>query len=182
MASEQIPATLSSLAKPVCTPESFWHRAQQTLLATVLPISLFTTLEKPWLYCTKSPDFIYVCDFNQTPKFSCSAEWALKARTKEPTHTHTQLQTHKLSAHKAHTHSVEGSISAGHGPSHPFWFKVCLFSSPESPINDPWLSEGTPPLSSLHFHFPHFSVSGSPEAGAAAGLPTHTDARAHKRI
>lgn len=140
--------------------------AQQTLLVTLLPISLFTALRKPWLYCTISPDFIYVRDFTQTPKLFMLSWMSFGGRYKS-------VHIHIDGTQCAHTHSVEGSISAGHGPSHPFWFKVCLFSSPESPINNPWLSKGAPPLSSLHFHFPHSSVSGSPEAGAAAELPPH---------
>lgn len=44
-------------------------RAQRGPLATLLPISLFTALEKKtWLYCTISPDFVYVRDFTQTHK------------------------------------------------------------------------------------------------------------------
>lgn len=147
--------------------------AQQTLLVTLLPISLFTALRKPWLYCTISPDFIYVRDFTQTPKLFMLS-WMSFAGTYKSVHIHIHMAASTKNTARTHTHSVEGSISAGHGPSHPFWFKVCLFSSPESPINDPWLSEGAPSLSSLHFHFPHSSVSGSPEAGAAAELPPHT--------
>lgn len=156
-------------------------RAQQTLLATLLPISLFTALEKSWLYCTVSPDFIFVRDFTQTPKLFMLS-WMSFAGRHKSVHTNTQTHTAANTQTQHNTHSVEGSISAGHGPSHPFWFKVCLFSPPENPINDPWLSEGAPPLSSLHFHFPH-SCLGSPEAGAAARLPhTNTQSCTHSHI
>lgn len=147
----------------LCTLESLWHRFPSTAnpagdITTYKPLyspgkTLVILYHKPrfhlctWLY----PD---------SKTFHGKLN-GLCRQTQKCAQAHTLIQR---------THSAEGSISAGHGPSHPFWFKVCLFSSPESPINDPWLSEGAPPLSSLHFHFPHSSVSGSPEAGAAAGL------------
>lgn len=68
--------------------------AQQTLLATLLPISLFTALEKPWLYCTISPDFIYVRDYTQTPKLFM-VSWMGFAGRHKSVHKH----THSYSAH-----------------------------------------------------------------------------------
>lgn len=171
----------------LCTPESLCRRFPSTAnppgdITTSKPLysprkTLVILYHKPrfhlctWLY----PDSkTFHAQLNE-----------LCRQTQKCTHTYTHTHSCKHTntrAHKSHTHSVEGSISAGHGPSHPFWFKVCLFSSPESPINDPRLSEGAPPLSSLHFHFPHSSVSGSPEAGAAAGLAMHTHTQRHTHV
>lgn len=147
----------------LCTLESLWHRFQ----STANPAGDITTY-KP-LY---SPGKTLVILYHK-PRFHLCTWLYPDSKTFHGKLNGLCRQTQKCAQAHAliqRTHSAEGSISAGHGPSHPFWFKVCLFSSPESPINDPWLSEGAPPLSSLHFHFPHSSVSGSPEAGAAAGL------------
>lgn len=66
--------------------------AQQTLLVTLLPISLFTAPRKPWLYCTISPDFIYVRDFTQTPKLFMLS-WMSFAGGHKSAHTHTDTHT-----------------------------------------------------------------------------------------
>lgn len=124
-----------------------WESPAHSPLSTTIPLGDIITYKslysprKALVTLDRKPRF-HLCAwlYPDCKTFSCSAQWAL------PSHT----------AHTP-THTAEGSISAGRGPSHPFWFKVCLFSPPESPINDPRLCEGTPPLSSLHFHFPHSS-------------------------
>lgn len=68
------------------------HQAEQSLLVTLLPVSLFTAPEKPWLHAAVSPDFICVRDFSRTAKLFFDAQLNEICGC---THTHTRESTHK---------------------------------------------------------------------------------------